>query len=177
MLFFFNYEIIFSGFTPHPKNKKRPQWILNQSNDAWFGNSFGPLQHSNMAAYRAIEEGVPVVRAAANGVSGIISPLGHYEQYMGPKETGFLDVKLPKPKTKTFFSTHVNYLMYFYKSSTNVHYKINIESPYEKKRYLSSIAFAYIFFRILSPVFSPGFRKAATKQRRVDPGKWKFVSK
>jgi apolipoprotein N-acyltransferase len=106
------YEIIFSGFTPHPKNKKRPQWILNQSNDAWFGNSFGPFQHSNMAAYRAIEEGVPVVRAAANGVSGIISPLGHYEQYMGPKETGFLDVKLPKPKTKTFFSTHVNYVLF-----------------------------------------------------------------
>lgn len=105
------YEIIFSGFTPYPKNRKRPQWILNQSNDAWFGNSFGPFQHSNMAAYRAIEEGIPVVRAAANGVSGIISPLGHYEQYIGPKETGFLDVKLPKPKSKTFFSTQINYVL------------------------------------------------------------------
>ena len=106
------YEIIFSGFTPNPKNKERPQWILNQSNDAWFGNSFGPFQHSNMAAYRAIEEGVPVVRAAANGVSGIISPLGYYEQFIGPEETGFLDIKLPKPMPKTIFSKHINYALF-----------------------------------------------------------------
>ena len=106
------YEIIFSGFTPNPKNKERPQWILNQSNDAWFGNSFGPFQHSNMAAYRAIEEGVPVVRAAANGVSGIISPLGYYEQFIGPEETGFLDIKLPKPMPKTIFSKYINYVLF-----------------------------------------------------------------
>jgi len=69
-----SYEIIFSGFTPRKKGETHPKWILNQSNDAWYGNSSGPLQHSNMATYRAIEEGLPVIRAASNGISGIINP-------------------------------------------------------------------------------------------------------
>ena len=106
------YEIIFSGFTPYPKGEVRPEWILNQSNDAWYGNSFGPLQHSNMATYRAIEEGLPVVRAAANGVTGIIDPYGRYSAELGPKETSILDSKLPKPLGSTLFSSLVNYLLF-----------------------------------------------------------------
>ena len=43
------YEIIFSGLTPRPKNEARAEWILNQSNDAWYGNSIGPMQHANMS--------------------------------------------------------------------------------------------------------------------------------
>ena len=105
------YEIIFSGFTPHPKNEARPEWILNQSNDAWYGNSFGPLQHSNMATYRAIEEGLPVVRAASNGITGVINPYGKYDEKLGPKMTSVVDSKLPKPLTSTVFSPLVNYLL------------------------------------------------------------------
>lgn len=105
------YEIIFSGFTPRPKNAARAEWILNQSNDAWYGNSFGPLQHSNMATYRAIEEGLPVVRAAANGVTGIIDPYGRYEGSLGPKVTSVVDLNLPKPLKTTLFSSLGNLLL------------------------------------------------------------------
>ena len=105
------YEIIFSGFTPYPKNDPRPEWILNQSNDAWYGDSWGPLQHSNMATYRAIEEGLPVVRAASNGITGVINPYGQYEEKLGPKMTSVVDSKLPKPLASTPFSQWVNYLL------------------------------------------------------------------
>lgn len=105
------YEIIFSGFTPYPKGEARPEWILNQSNDAWYGNSFGPLQHSNMATYRAIEEGLPVIRAASNGITGVINPYGKYENKLGPKMTSVVDSNLPKPLTSTVFSRVVNVLL------------------------------------------------------------------
>ncbi|MDB2437498.1 apolipoprotein N-acyltransferase [Hellea sp.] len=105
------YEIIFSGFTPHPKNEAAPRWILNQSNDAWYGNSFGPLQHSNMATYRAIEEGLPVVRAASNGITGVIDSYGRYEEQLGPKESGIIDARLPEPLKSTPFSLLINRLL------------------------------------------------------------------
>jgi len=105
------YEIIFSGFTPRPRNEAAPRWILNQSNDAWYGDSFGPLQHSNMASYRAIEEGLPVVRAASNGITGIINPYGEYENKIGPKTSGIIDGKLPNPINSTFFSKRISALL------------------------------------------------------------------
>jgi len=105
------YEIIFSGFTPRPQNEARAKWILNQSNDAWYGASMGPLQHANMAKYRAIEEGLPVVRAAANGVSGVVDPYGRYVARIGPKETNVLDAELPKPLPSTEFSSLINPLL------------------------------------------------------------------
>ncbi len=105
------YEIIFSGLTPHPKNEPRAQWILNQSNDAWYGASIGPLQHANMASYRAIEEGLPVVRAAANGISGVVDPYGRYAAKIRPKMTGVVDFGLPKPLDGTIFSSLINRLL------------------------------------------------------------------
>jgi len=105
------YEIIFSGFTPYKKGETHPKWILNQSNDAWYGNSFGPLQHSNMATYRAIEEGLPVIRAASNGITGIINPYGQYEKQLGPNATGVIDARLPVSLRFSAFSSHVNYFL------------------------------------------------------------------
>jgi len=105
------YEIIFSAFTPHPKGETHPKWILNQSNDAWYGNSIGPLQHSNMATYRAIEEGLPVVRAASNGITGVINPYGQYEKQVGSTVTAVVDSQLPKPLKLTRFSLWVNYFL------------------------------------------------------------------
>lgn len=90
------YEIIFSGFTPHPKNEPKAEWILNQSNDAWYGNSIGPMQHANMSRYRAIEEGMPVIRAASNGISAVIDPYGRYRNFVTPKKSQFVDAELPK---------------------------------------------------------------------------------
>ena len=98
------YEIIFSGFTTRIKNTQSAQFILNQSNDAWYGDSIGPMQHANMSRYRAIEEGLPVVRAASNGVSGIVSPYGSYLAKAGPRATAFIDSPLPKPLSAVFFS-------------------------------------------------------------------------
>lgn len=106
------YEIIFSGFMPRPKDGRRAQWILNQSNDAWFGKRVGPAQHANIAAYRAIEEGVPIVRSASNGISGIIDPYGRYTQKLSPADKGVLDVKLPQALSTSHLSDKFNSVLF-----------------------------------------------------------------
>ena len=105
------YEIIFSGLTPRPKNEAQAEWILNQSNDAWYGNSIGPMQHANMSRYRAIEEGVPVIRAASNGISAIIDPYGRYKKFVTPSKSQFIDGSLPKSIKKPPFRGLINYLL------------------------------------------------------------------
>jgi apolipoprotein N-acyltransferase len=68
------YESIYPGFTP--RGVDRPGWIINITNDAWFGRGTGPWQHANTARYRSIEEGLPTARAASGGVSGIFDSYG-----------------------------------------------------------------------------------------------------
>ena len=68
------YEIIFSEFL-HSYNQKT-NFILNVTNDAWFGRSSGPYQHFSMSILRAVERGLPVVRVANTGISGVIDPFG-----------------------------------------------------------------------------------------------------
>jgi apolipoprotein N-acyltransferase len=68
------YEAIFPGFVP--RGEARPGWIVSVTNDAWFGNGTGPWQHYAMARYRAIEEGLPMARAASGGVSAIVDSYG-----------------------------------------------------------------------------------------------------
>jgi apolipoprotein N-acyltransferase len=68
------YEAIFPGMVPH--GDERPGWIIMVTNDAWFGGGSGPYQHYAMARYRAIEEGLPVARAASGGVSAIVDAYG-----------------------------------------------------------------------------------------------------
>ena len=71
------YESLFPGFTRAGARKAgRPAWIVNVSDDAWFGRTYGPLQHLNLASYRAIEEGLPIVRATPTGVSAVIDAYG-----------------------------------------------------------------------------------------------------
>jgi len=89
------YEIIFPGFTNLSETPK-PQYILNISNDAWYGRSSGPWQHINQVKYRAIETGLPVVRSASNGVSGIIDPWGRSLENISPYELTVIDQTLPK---------------------------------------------------------------------------------
>lgn len=68
------YEAIFPGMIP--RGPERPGWIISVTNDAWFGNGTGPHQHFAMARYRAIEEGLPLARAASGGISAIVDGYG-----------------------------------------------------------------------------------------------------
>jgi len=80
------YEVVFPGLTPKSQDGIPPQFILNQSNDAWYGRSAGPAQHANIARYRAIETGLPIIRAASNGISGQIDPYGRLHSKIDVKK-------------------------------------------------------------------------------------------
>jgi apolipoprotein N-acyltransferase len=93
------YEALFPGLTREGARRAalRPAWILNVSNDAWFGRTSGPLQHLNMASYRAIEEGLPIVRATPTGVSAVIDAYGRVQPKarLGLGAFGVIDARLP----------------------------------------------------------------------------------
>lgn len=70
------YEAIFPGYVA--EGQDRPQWLVNISNDSWFGSFSGPSQHAAQARYRAIEEGLPMARVAAGGQTGMIDAYGRW---------------------------------------------------------------------------------------------------
>lgn len=75
----------------------RPGLLINVTNDAWFGRTFGPYQHLEQARLRSIEEGLPMVRAANTGISAIIDPYGRIEARLGLGEEGIIDGTLSQP--------------------------------------------------------------------------------
>ncbi len=94
------YEIIFPHKIINKANK--PEWIINVSNDGWYGNSAGPYQHLAAAKMRAIEEGVTIARVANNGISALIAPSGQILGKIEYNKIGSLDLSLP---VKTSFYT------------------------------------------------------------------------
>ena len=102
------YEALFPRTTSRAaaRAQVRPRWILNVSNDAWFGVTSGPLQHLNLASYRAIEEGLPILRSTPTGVSAAIDAHGRIlpGQRLGLGRAGVLDVRLPEALEPTFYS-------------------------------------------------------------------------
>ncbi len=94
------YEAIFSGQVIDESH--RPDWIVNVTNDAWFGNSTGPRQHLAAARLRAVEEGLPLLRAANTGISVAFDARGHELGRLGLQTTGILSIELPNSAPGTF---------------------------------------------------------------------------
>jgi apolipoprotein N-acyltransferase len=99
------YEIIFSGQTVDRKN--RPDFIFNPSNDSWFGN-IGPPQFLAQSQLRAIEEGLPVIRATPTGISAIIDANGQIVQSLPLGTDGRIDAVIPRAKAPTLFARFGN---------------------------------------------------------------------
>lgn len=87
------YEAIFPGRVLD--TMERPRWLLNVTNDAWFGESSGPHQHFTSARFRAVEEGLPLIRAANTGISAIVDAYGRVRSSLDLGVEGVLDGSLP----------------------------------------------------------------------------------
>jgi apolipoprotein N-acyltransferase len=96
------YEIIFPHDVVPPR--ERAGWFLNLTNDAWFGMSAGPHQHFQQSRVRAIEEGLPLVRAANTGISAVIDPVGRIIHELPLGTEGVLDSALPQALSPTLYS-------------------------------------------------------------------------
>lgn len=104
------YEIIFSGDVWN--GSKRAGWIVNLTNDAWFGISPGPYQHERQAVVRAVEEGLPLVRVANNGVSGVYDAYGEIISRLELGERGIIDAPLPEALERTVFSIYGHWIFW-----------------------------------------------------------------
>jgi len=95
------YEIIFPDAVTEPGN--RPGWLLNLTNDAWFGDTPGPRQHFLEARVRAVEEGLPLVRSANSGISAIVDGYGRVLEGLGVGQSGVVDGDLPASLAPTIY--------------------------------------------------------------------------
>lgn len=92
------YEVIFPDAVTD-KHAQRPRWMVNATNDGWYGDSAGPHQHFAQTRLRAIEEGLPIIRSANTGISGIIDSYGrvitHAEIFREAAITSYLPLPIP----------------------------------------------------------------------------------
>jgi apolipoprotein N-acyltransferase len=103
------YEIIFPGHVVD--DLFRPDWIFNATNDAWFGSSIGPEQHLASARMRAIEEGLPVIRAANTGISAVIDANGEIVARLDTGETGIIDARMPSARPPTLYASFGDWML------------------------------------------------------------------
>jgi apolipoprotein N-acyltransferase len=97
------YEAIFPGAAV--PDGERPGWLVNVTNDGWFGISTGPYQHLQQARVLAIAEGLPLVRAANTGISAVVDPVGRVVASLPLGVEGVLDAALPKALAPTIYTT------------------------------------------------------------------------
>lgn len=92
---------------------ERPRWIVNITDDSWFGTQTGPYQHLVAARFRAIEEGLPLIRAATTGVSAVIDARGRLITQTGLQSADHLDAALPSADADTLFGRfgHLPFLL------------------------------------------------------------------
>jgi apolipoprotein N-acyltransferase len=99
------YEVIFPG---QVTGEPRPSWLVNMTDDSWFGPNAGPMQHFLIARVRAIEEGLPIARAANGGISAIIDPYGRTPARLPLGARAVLDGPLPLALAPTPFTIYGN---------------------------------------------------------------------
>lgn len=86
------------------QGSERPAFLLNVTNDGWFGNTTGPRQHLHQARVRAVEEGLPLLRVANNGISAVIDARGRVLHRLDLDVVGVIDARLPPPMAPTIYS-------------------------------------------------------------------------
>jgi apolipoprotein N-acyltransferase len=104
MLPFICYEIVFPGEAMQPSGEPRAGWMINLTNDGWFGISTGPYQHLQQARVRTIEQGLPLVRAANDGISAVIDPVGRVIKSLPLGTEGVMDAPLPRRIAPTLYA-------------------------------------------------------------------------
>jgi apolipoprotein N-acyltransferase len=90
---------------------ERPGWLVNVTNDGWFGISSGPYQHLQQARALAIAEGLPLARAANTGISAVIDPVGRIVGSLPLGAEGVLDARLPRPIAQTVYAKFGDYVL------------------------------------------------------------------
>lgn len=101
----FSPNICYEAIFPYKVvGSQRPDWIAQITNDAWFGSFAGPQQHLAQARFRAVEQGLPVVRATNTGISAVIDSHGRMVASIAMHNYSMLDVKLPLPLAPTIYS-------------------------------------------------------------------------
>jgi apolipoprotein N-acyltransferase len=99
------YEIIYSGKI---SKDKKFDYIINISEDGWFGDSIGPKQHFSHSIFRSIESGKYIIRSANNGISAVVNPIGIIEQKVALGSTGFVELSEHKLVKSTLFMSYGN---------------------------------------------------------------------
>lgn len=103
------YEVIFPHRLIDPGD--RPQVIVNVTNDGWFGRSTGPYQHLAQARLRAIEQGLPILRAANTGISAVIDPYGRFKHVLPLGTQGVIDAEVPRALQPTIYARWGDFLL------------------------------------------------------------------
>jgi len=106
------YEIIYSGNIN--KSNEDFDYIINISEDGWFGDSVGPHQHFSHSIFRSIEEGKNLIRSANNGISAHIDATGNVVSKLKSTDRGFIEIRNILKTKKTFFNSHGNKIFFYF---------------------------------------------------------------